>query len=112
MEPGSGGETDQEIGGVEIVAEVTGSDIVAAEERGKSRDGDLASLPQRGLFSVPRSPGGLIVGWGKRVGAAGQGKEDGICAWLVSSASVPLWFLGVEAGRGREMRGVSPGRAA
>ena len=68
-------------------------------------------LPQEGSSLSPL-PRGLIAGWGKGFGAAGQGKGDGICAWSVPSASVPLWFLGVEAGRGTEMRGVSPGLAA
>lgn len=53
------------------------------------------------------------MGWGKGVGTAGQGKGDGISAWRVSSASVPLWLLGVEGGREQNWGGgVSPGLAA
>ena len=55
-------------------------------------------LPQEG-FPLSSSPQGPIAGWGKGVGTAGQGKGDGISAWRVSSASVPLWLLGVEGGR-------------
>ena len=54
-------------------------------------------LPQEG-FPLSPSPQGTHWGRGEGVGTAGQGKGDGISAWPVSSASVPLWLLGVEGG--------------
>jgi len=69
-------------------------------------------LPQEG-FPLSPSPQGTHCGMGEGVGTAGQGKGDGISAWPVSSASVPLWLLGVEGGREQKWgRGVSPGLAA
>ena len=75
-------------------------DIDAAGGSGGGTEGKgfWLPLPQEG-FPLSPSPQGPIAGWGKGVGTAGQGKGDGISAWRVSSASVPLWLLGVEGGR-------------
>ena len=65
---------------------------------GTEGKGFCLKLPQED-FPLSPSPQGTHCGMGEGVGTAGQGKGDGISAWRVSSASVPLWLLGVEGGR-------------
>lgn len=74
--------------------------------------GGSGLLSPRGLFSATPPPRGLIAAWGKGLGQLALGTEM-VSVPGVSSASVPLWLLGVEAGwGGTEARGVSPGLAA
>lgn len=63
--------------------------------------GSRFSSLERAVLCIPTPPG-LTAAWGKGLGAAGLGKGDGICAWRVSSASVPLWLRGWRQGGGQK----------
>lgn len=69
----------------------------AGGSRGNRKEGVLASPPQ-GLSLCPPPPGNHC-GMGKGLGQLARGREMVSVPGRVSSASVPLWLLGVEGGR-------------